>query len=505
MRLRGLIPTTALLVALAASAFAQALPNLNSLRVRYNTQKSTVKPDGELKVQIDANDKAIAEASRQGQTGELRRLYAKGMALLAKRPWTDVEDFQSSLVLRTSAVVHDSSRPATVRLEQIFAPSATLTQPLTAVATIRPAGAPGATAPAVEVARFDSIPRDLRESPFLMDLDLSKVADGAHVLDVAVKDGERDMGTVSLRLFLHNGLDDRLRQLMALQAAPDVQASLRYPADYIRKINRGLVELGAFNVSAEIAAAETVAAAVKGGKHPFTGRTGGFERHYVLEAANEIMPYRLYVPSGYNGTRAYQLIVALHGLGANEDSFMDSYARTVPTLAEQRGYIVAAPLGFRVDGFYGFNVFNDTSTSDHRRLELSERDVMEVLSRVRKDYRIDDSRIYLMGHSMGAIGTWAIGAKYPEIWAALAPFSGLGNPATIERMKHIPQIVVHGDADPTVNVSGSRNMVAAMKTHNVDHVYIEVPGGNHVDMVVPNLPAVFDFFDKKRKAPVTTQ
>jgi predicted peptidase len=138
-------------------------------------------------------------------------------------------------------------------------------------------------------------------------------------------------------------------------------------------------------------------------------------------------------------------------------------------------------------------------------VELSEQDVMEVLARVRKDYRVDDSRIFLMGHSMGAIGTWAIGAKHTGIWAALAAFSGLGTPATVDRMRHIPQIVVHGDADPTVSVSGSRNMVAAMKTHNVDHIYIEVPGGNHTDIVVPNLPAVFDFFDKKRKTVVTTQ
>jgi predicted esterase len=499
-------------VALATSGFAQALPNLSSVRVRYNTQKATVKPDGELKAEIDAIDKAIAEAGRQGQTGELRRLYAKGMALLARRAWTDVEEFQSSLVLRTGTVVLDSLQPAAIRLEQIFAPGVALSQPLNAVATIRPQGA-GATpqpaappaAPGAAVGSFDQIPRDLRESPFHMDLDLSKVADGAHVLELALKDGERAMGTVSLRLFLQKGLDARLRALAAVQAPADVQASLRYPADYIRKINRGLVELGGFNVATELAAAESVAAAVKSGKHPFTGRTGGFERHYVLDAANEVMPYRIFVPTGYNGTRPYPLIVALHGLGANEDSFMDSYARTVPTLAEQRGYIVVAPLGFRVDGFYGFSVFSDASAADRRRLDLSERDVMEVLSRVRKDYRIDDSRIYLMGHSMGAIGTWAIGAKYPEIWAALAPFSGLGNPATIERMKHIPQIVVHGDADPTVNVSGSRNMVAAMKTHGVDHIYVEVPGGNHVDMVVPNLPAVFDFFDKKRKAVSATQ
>ena len=49
-------------------------------------------------------------------------------------------------------------------------------------------------------------------------------------------------------------------------------------------------------------------------------------------------------------------------------------------------------------------------------------------------------------------------------------------------------------------------MVAEMKKLGVDHVYIEVPGGNHIDMVVPNIPKAFDFFDTKRKtATPTTQ
>lgn len=506
MRLRGLIPAVVLLVAaLATTAFAQALPNLNTLRVRYNTQKTSANPDGDLGLQIEAIDKALAEAARLGRTGELRRLYAKGMALLAKRAWTAVDEFESSLVLRTDAVVLDSSKPVVVRLEQIFAPSLALGAPLTAVATIRPqapaqpAGPAEAVALPTEVGRFDQVARDLRESPLIMDLEVSSFADGAHLLEVTMKEGDRPLGAARLRLSIHKGLNARLRQLEETAAPDDVRPSLRYPADYIRKINRGTVELGAFNVGAELSAAEGVAAVIKSGKHPFKWRTGGFERHYLLAEANEIMPYRVYVPSTYNPARPSPLIVALHGLGANEDSFMESYARTVPALAELRGYLVVAPLGYRVDGFYGFALSTDATPADRRRVELSERDVMEVLSRIRSDYRIDDARIYLMGHSMGAIGTWAIGAKHPAIWAALAPFSGLGNPATVERMRHIPQIVVHGDADPTVNVSGSRNMVAAMKTHGVDHVYIEVPGGNHIDIVVPNIPAVFDFFDKKRK------
>ena len=47
------------------------------------------------------------------------------------------------------------------------------------------------------------------------------------------------------------------------------------------------------------------------------------------------------------------LVIALHGLGANEDSFFDSYSQLPPQLAEKHGFLMAAPLGFRVDGFYG--------------------------------------------------------------------------------------------------------------------------------------------------------
>ena len=65
---------------LPAAAGAQALTSLASVRVGYTTRKNTVKPQGELKAQIDALDAQIAEATRFGRTGELRRLFAKGMA-----------------------------------------------------------------------------------------------------------------------------------------------------------------------------------------------------------------------------------------------------------------------------------------------------------------------------------------------------------------------------------------------------------------------------------------
>jgi predicted esterase len=194
------------------------------------------------------------------------------------------------------------------------------------------------------------------------------------------------------------------------------------------------------------------------------------------------------------------LIVALHGLGATEDSFFEGYGKALPRLAEANHYIVVAPLGYRVDGSYGAGVGVGASDAAARTVdELSEADVLHVLEIARKSYNIDPSRIYLMGHSMGAIGTWSIAAKFPAPWAALGVFSGQSKPANATLMKAIPEFVVHGDADATVNVAGSRSMVAALKAAGAEVTYTEVPGGSHVSVVEPNLAAMFEFFNTHKK------
>ena len=127
----------------------------------------------------------------------------------------------------------------------------------------------------------------------------------------------------------------------------------------------------------------------------------------------------------------------------------------MPTLAEQHGYIVAAPLGYPRRRLVRLGPRQPPADPATRRVQdNSEKDVMQVLQLVRQQYRIDDSRIYLTGHSMGAIGTWKIAPKFPDLWAAIGTFAGSGAPATLERIKHIPEFVVHGDADPTVSVAG---------------------------------------------------
>src|SRR5215210_5460544 len=110
MKVRVLV-LVSLCALVPSAAMPQALTSLASVRVGYNSRKNTVKPEGELKAQIDALDAQIADAARLGRNGELRRLFAKGIALLNGRPWTNEVEYAHSIVLRTDRMIIDSAKP----------------------------------------------------------------------------------------------------------------------------------------------------------------------------------------------------------------------------------------------------------------------------------------------------------------------------------------------------------------------------------------------------------
>jgi predicted peptidase len=129
----------------------------------------------------------------------------------------------------------------------------------------------------------------------------------------------------------------------------------------------------------------------------------------------------------------------------------------VKTLAEEHGYIVVSPLGYAPLGGYGQHydigmrppVEGATAEEQERVSKLSEEDVMKVVALVTAEYGVDQSRIYLMGHSMGGLGTWYLGEKYRDKWAGLAPIAGgfENTDYPWERLRGMPVLVSNGSAD----------------------------------------------------------
>lgn len=227
-------------------------------------------------------------------------------------------------------------------------------------------------------------------------------------------------------------------------------------------------------------------------------------RTYHFEDAQREMEYALFVPSTYDKETKTPLVVALHGLGSNPQQIIRYPQLT--DLAEKHGYIVVAPMGFNERGWYGSRGPRSRRNDPENLGELSERDVMNVLARTRAEFAIDDDRTYLMGHSMGGAGTWHLAIEHPELWAALAPIApapSIEGSDALEKIKHIPVIVIQGDEDLLVRATGTRRWVEKMKELDMEHDYIEVKGGGHIDVAFENIPRVFEFFEKhqRRKPP----
>ncbi len=218
------------------------------------------------------------------------------------------------------------------------------------------------------------------------------------------------------------------------------------------------------------------------------------------EAKKKEMEYALYLPKGYDAGKTYPLIVALHGLGSNPRQILGYPGFT--SHADKHGYILVAPYGYNSRGWYGSRGKGGGRGSDPKNLgELSEKDVLNVLELTRKQLKIDNERIYLLGHSMGGGGSFHLAIGYPNIWAAMAPLApAVSRRVTgLEKAKHIPAIVVQGDKDSLVPVSGTRRWIAKMKELGMDHQYIEVKGGDHVTIAFRHFDEIFEFFDARSK------
>ncbi|MBV8844556.1 MAG: prolyl oligopeptidase family serine peptidase [Bryobacterales bacterium] len=241
------------------------------------------------------------------------------------------------------------------------------------------------------------------------------------------------------------------------------------------------------------------------------------QRTYHFQDTNEDLPYAVFVSSKVTKDRKNPLIIALHGLGGDQNSLMRG--NTVD-LAEEGGYILAGPMGYNPRGWYGVPAgppragrggaapkANPAAANDPPNLrELSETDVLNVLGMLRKEFNIDDRRTYLMGHSMGGAGTLYLGSKHASNWAAIAAiapaaFSMQANAAALLTpiKDTVPVMVTQGDADTAVPVQNTRAWIETMKELKMNYSYVELPGEDHGSIIAKSMPTIFAFFAEHTK------
>ena len=169
--------------------------------------------------------------------------------------------------------------------------------------------------------------------------------------------------------------------------------------------------------------------------------------------------YLIYLPENYESQEKWPLLLYLHGGMGRGDNFKKLYWYPVPKMILEEKYnllfIIIIPQC--PEGKMWSN------------MELIE--VTELIKETIKSYKVDSTRIYAVGNSMGGNGVLALAYYAPGIFAAIAPMSGMSNTWWSSKIKHIPSWFFHGVKDDRVPVRESDEMVDALEKDGAEVKY----------------------------------
>jgi len=147
------------------------------------------------------------------------------------------------------------------------------------------------------------------------------------------------------------------------------------------------------------------------GDDPYRRHTGDLWRVVALQPGE--LALRIYAPAQAAKDEPLPLVIALHGARGDENMFLDGYGLgRIRALADQQGFLLVCP---RTSG------------------EFKPETLEAMLGALALDYPIDEKRIGILGHSMGAGVAARLAAARPERFCALACFSGGPRP-DVERL-----------------------------------------------------------------------
>lgn len=200
-----------------------------------------------------------------------------------------------------------------------------------------------------------------------------------------------------------------------------------------------------------------------------------FEKKEFTASGGNSLRYAFLPPQVREKGTRYPLVITLHGVGGRgkPNWVRNCYANMVlaqPEIRKNHPCFVVAP-----------NCAPGETWGSLGRLKGKERipDLIELIEKLIADLPIDPDRVYVTGQSMGGVGTFAILAERPDLFAAAAPVCGGHLPENGERIHEVPIWVFHGAKDSTVPVDLSRKMVEAIKAAGGKPKYTEYPDVAH--------------------------
>lgn len=256
---------------------------------------------------------------------------------------------------------------------------------------------------------------------------------------------------------------------------------------------RGIARAGA------VVAGVMMVTSLLGGAQAGADDFDAYERREFQGSDGGSLPYRILFPEGAQEGQRYPLVLFLHGAGERGSDnrkqlihggslFLDPEVRKAyPAIVvfpqcPEDAYWVDLRIRARLYAKEKQD-FREVFAPPMPQLVR----VFELVEKLIAEQPVDPDRVYIMGLSMGALGTYETLARRPDLFAAAVAICGGGNLEATERYAdRVAVWITHGDEDPIVPVEYSRNLYAALSERGAEVKYTEFPGVGH-DAWTPTL------------------
>lgn len=211
-------------------------------------------------------------------------------------------------------------------------------------------------------------------------------------------------------------------------------------------------------------------ATIERARNPYANKPGTTYRAFTSAGVN--IPLWIHAPTTPAPDRPRPLVIALHGAGADESMFIYGYGDgLIRAIADRRDVIVASPLA------YSFT--------------LSSQVLDDLIATVSADYTVDASRIYLVGHSMGAIAATGLAQARASSIAGVVAIAGLrpltpGTPSA-------PVLAFAAELDQIIPARRVTAIGESARDAGLPVEVRQVAGAGHTLVVGSVLPDAFDW------------
>jgi predicted peptidase len=217
---------------------------------------------------------------------------------------------------------------------------------------------------------------------------------------------------------------------------------------------------------------------------------GVFEKKSFVNEAGQSLSYQILYPANYNPSTKYPVVLVLHGAGERGDDNVAQmkYGTQVFLNSENQAKFPAIVIFPQCpkDSYWSSVKIDRTQKPTLFVFDYSQninwplQSAIDLVKSLVKSKVANKKRLYIMGLSMGGMGTMEAVSRNPKMFAAAIPICGGADLTYVKKYaKKLPLWVNHGDADAVVPVKHSRELVAALQEAGANVNYSEYPGVNH--------------------------